>query len=612
MRAGTIWSARALIAPCFAWVLLFLSCGRVGYDAYGAPCGNGEAAFEEQCDDGNLVDGDGCSSACEVEPGFLCPQVNTQCLSLVNCGNGRLEGDETCDDGNVLAGDGCSEGCALEPGWTCPGQPRPCLATRCGDGERAGSELCDDGNTVDADGCSAQCKVEDGYVCGQAGSPCMATNCGDGVTEGGEQCDDSNAEVGDGCTPFCLREPQCSNGACLALCGDGVRADAELCDDGNNLSGDGCDQNCAVETGFSCEELPVPEPTEMLLPVTVRDFIAACDVDVGDRRLADDEVGAIAPFGHRDFECFIDGLLVGMVASTLDAEGKPLRVANSSTFSDESFSQWYRSDENYNRTMASSISLPAIGGGAFAFDSASFFPITGLGFDSSDCQGAPCEHTHADGDGSGEQNFNFTSETHWWFEYTGDETLTFSGDDDVWVFINGHLAVDIGGVHPRSDGSVNLGDPSTAAMLGLTIGGTYEGALFHAERHVVSSAYGLTLTNFARAPSVCTDFCGDGVISTAEECDDGSNNGQSAGYGGCSADCRLEAYCGDGAIDELFGENCDDGLNLGGSADACAPGCQSLGPRCGDGVMQLAAGEQCDDGNVQSDDGCDAECRLEL
>jgi fibro-slime domain-containing protein len=429
----------------------------------------------------------------------------------------------------------------------------------------------------------------------------VETVCGDGVTEGTEECDDGNLAVGDGCAPDCTQEPSCSDGTCVAVCGDGVVWAPEECDDGNTMSGDGCSALCAVEQGFECEEVPLPDPPQVTLPVTIRDFVAACGTGA---RLPDDDPNATPPYGHRDFECYNTGLVTGMVGDQLKPNGKPQHQASSATYSETSFDLWYVSDPDYNRTFAQSLVLPSIGSGAYQFDDDTFFPVDGIGFVAEPCGPDACEPTR-----DNDHNFHFTSEVRYWFEYNGTELLEFTGDDDVWVFINGHLAVDIGGVHSALNDSVDLSDPDVASALGLTIGGIYEAVVFQAERHTTASSYRLTLTNFNRAPSTCTSICGDGVVSSIEVCDDGVNDGS---YGGCNPDCTLAPYCGDGIVQSEHGEVCDDGLNLGGDASSCSPGCQSTGGECGDGVVQTNNGEQCDDGNTVSGDGCSAECLIEV
>lgn len=66
-------------------------------------CGNGVIEVAEQCDDGNTVNGDGCSATCATET-----------LPAAVCGNGVKEAGEQCDDGNTVNGDDCSATCTLE------------------------------------------------------------------------------------------------------------------------------------------------------------------------------------------------------------------------------------------------------------------------------------------------------------------------------------------------------------------------------------------------------------------------------------------------------------------------------------------------------------------
>jgi fibro-slime domain-containing protein len=89
-------------------------------------------------------------------------------------------------------------------------------------------------------------------------------------------------------------------------------------------------------------------------------------------------------------------------------------------------------------------------------------------------------------------NFSFTTEIHTSFTYNGGETFTFQGDDDVWVFINNQLAIDLGGIHVQETQLVNL--DAQAGKLGISVGNTYSLAVFNAERHTVQSNFRIDTT----------------------------------------------------------------------------------------------------------------------
>jgi cysteine-rich repeat protein len=104
------------------------------------------------------------------------------------CGDASLVGVEDCDDGALFPGDGCSSACMTELGYECLDVGLPCTAI-CGDGFLTGSHTCDDANTSPLDGCDAVCSVEPPYLC--LGEPSACVLCGDGVVEIGA-CDDGN------------------------------------------------------------------------------------------------------------------------------------------------------------------------------------------------------------------------------------------------------------------------------------------------------------------------------------------------------------------------------------------------------------------------------------
>jgi cysteine-rich repeat protein len=183
-------------------------------------CGDGKVVLPEVCDDGNTVDGDGCSHDCRtIEDGWSCTQSSPAAASVCApiCGDGLIVGAERapggCDDHNTNDGDGCSHDCMIEPGWTCDGSPSVCQ--KCGDGRVEGREQCDDGNIKSGDGCNPSCAVEPGWTCTKmtgATSVCTLacnsiTTCGNGIIETGEACDDGNTNSGDGCNACCQIEP---------------------------------------------------------------------------------------------------------------------------------------------------------------------------------------------------------------------------------------------------------------------------------------------------------------------------------------------------------------------------------------------------------------------
>jgi cysteine-rich repeat protein len=95
------------------------------------------------------------------------------------------------------------------------------------------------------------------------------------------------------------------------------------------------------------------------------------------------------------------------------------------------------------------------------------------------------------------------------------------------------------------------------------------------------------------------ELCGNGSVDTDEECDNGPDNGDDQA---CTSACQ-EAICGDGLV--LAGvEDCDTGVE---SAD-CDADCTA--PACGDGIINALAGETCDDGNLENNDDCTDQCLL--
>ncbi len=203
---------------------------------------------------------------------------------------------------------------------------------------------------------------------------------------------------------------------------------------------------------------------------------------------------------HEDFEMSFAGDVVrlNLIDSTISPEGKPVfldsigcpphhenpRVCGDwsptgvSINSAASFNQWYNTVEGVNQEIQKELVLTetAPGSGTYVFESDRFFPLgpdEGFGV-------SPRNHHMM-------ENFLFTTEIHLEFTYVAGQLFTFRGDDDLWIFVNDTLALDLGSMHNVESGTIDF--DAQAAELGISPNGVYRMDVFHAERHTSASNF---------------------------------------------------------------------------------------------------------------------------
>ena len=524
-------------------------------------CGDGIQQLTEKCDDGNIVDGDGCAA---------------NCLSTEVCGDTVINSaaGEICDDGNTDSGDGCAADCRS--------------VEICGNMITDSNEACDDGNTVSGDGCSANCKSKEicgnGIVdinekCDDMGTPggcnddCQGgTGCGDGAIDRDalgnalEECDDGNMDDTDDCMPVTCKLSKCGDGVqqltgarpeecdpgaagettlcnidCTsASCGDGKvnHALLEECDAGPGLNADDrdCTQNCKINfCGDGLENTQGPAHVE------------ECD---DNNNVQDDGCSNQCTNQHCG-----NGIVEDMEACDDN------NTANG---------------DGCDSTCHYESCGDGIVNNGEACDPGTMPETAGC---NSDCTAPMCgdrKINHAAGEECDDGNSVDTDScrnTTCKLARCGDG-VTGPGED-----------CDDGNLNNK-DGCSNLCKFPVCGNGILEMGET-------CDDHNTANGDGCN--------STChSETCGDGIVNNGEACDPGTMPETA----GCNADCTAPV-CGDRIINHAAGEECDDGNSV--DDDFCRNTTCKLN-FCGDGKKSPA--EACDDGNTNNNDGCSNACTL--
>jgi len=207
---------------------------------------------------------------------------------------------------------------------------------------------------------------------------------------------------------------------------------------------------------------------------------------------------------HPDFEMPFKGDVVRrtLVGATLGTDRKP--VFQSSTGcpfkvgtpldcdnwmtttpviqSADSFHSWYNTTDGINKELPKTIDLieSPPGSGNHVYDNSAFFPLSPTeGFGVSPMANNPQG-----------RNYLFTTEIHVSFAYVKGQKFVFRGDDDLWIFVNNKLALDLGSLHSPEEGTIDF--DAQAAALAISPGSTYPMDVFHAERHTDGSNFRVT------------------------------------------------------------------------------------------------------------------------
>lgn len=151
-----------------------------------------------------------------------------------------------------------------------------------------------------------------------------------------------------------------------------------------------------------------------------------------------------------------DPHIVGAIGSPIGPNRRPAYASSNDTLSTtgvSNFDQWFEDVPGVNMSQDLRLDLVASGNGTFVYDTNRFFPIDGVLFDADPAN--PDHGPFIDDDGN-VRNYHFTYELHTTFKYESGSVFTFRGDDDVFVYVDDVLVVNLGGIHVSLQGKMDL------------------------------------------------------------------------------------------------------------------------------------------------------------
>ena len=622
-------------------------------------CGDGlvNATAGEQCDDG------------ESNSNSVADACRTNCKSAY-CGDGVLDVGETCDDGNADSTDNCTALCALprcgdgfvqqSNNETCEPPNTATCASNCqgvtgggggSSGRRrstngiitlseSGSEVVFEERDPPPEGCGNRVwEPEKGEECdegirngvGACSYSCKTLYCGDGIVspEVFEQCEPDPVSELDGIPQF--EEPICgkscsipninrktgrviggcklmflescpdeesSNGPAAPVCGNGVLEEGEECDDGNVANNDGCNAFCAtefcgdgvVQTSEQCDNGSVCSNNAQQSCRSSIECNAGLACKINESAVTTCGGTSDGALCESDFDCaFLEQCAYDTSADTTCNATCVFGepvVVASASCGNSTVDEGEECDD----------------GNALGGDGCSAFCVreTFCGNGTVDLGEACDDGNTEDGDGC---SVLCTVEEIQQVTPVQESTPQPPAEEQAPPSPCGNGSVDEG--EQCDVGDQNSDSEPNACRTDCTFARCGDGVVDFNESCDDGTRNSNTVADACRI--TCTrPFCGDGIVDSAEECDGGQN---------CQSDCRrvwiTQSQCGNGIREQ--GEDCDDG-NLQ-SGDGCTAQCREE-PKikglavCGNGLPE--EGEKCDDANTKNGDGCSATCTPEL